>query len=162
MRGLVCAGIVIAVAVATSACASGHAAQNQSSTDAVQLHELGYNRLSPRLQNFIRSTLRDSPDGHVTEVDVYGPASRAALVKASSGDIVYPTGREATKPFYLIVFHGHFICRECTGPAGAKPPQGTIETNVWSPSVGSRDFGVQSSLPAAVSLLNRLAVIQVS
>jgi outer membrane murein-binding lipoprotein Lpp len=162
MKVLACVAAVIASAVATSGCASSHAAQHQASTNAIQLHESGYDQLSPKLQDFIRSTIRDSPDGHVTEIDVYGPGTRAALVKASSGDIVYPTGREATEPFYLIVLHGHFVCTGCSGPAGSKPPTGTIETHVWSPAAGSLDFGIQNSLPPAVSLLNRLAVIQLS
>lgn len=162
MRGSACAAVVIASALAASGCASGRAAHNQSTTDAIQLHEVGYNQLSPKLQNFIRSMIRDTADGHVTEIDVYGPATRAALVKASSGDEVLPAGRESTAPFYLIVSHGRFVCQGCRGPAGAKPPQGTIETRVWSPAAGSLDFGIQSSLPAAVSLLNRLAVIQIS
>src|SRR5262249_44087717 len=141
MKALACAAVV-ASALAASGCASSHAAQHRSSTDAI--HESG---LSPKLQNFIRTTIRDSPDSHVTEVDVYGPAPRAALVKASSGDIVYPSASERTKAFYLIVLHGHFVCTGCTGPAGAKPPQGTIETHVWSPAAGSLDFGIQNSLP---------------
>lgn len=162
MRALACAAAVIASTFAASGCASSHVAHQQSSTDAIRLHESGYNQLSLKLQNFIRSTIRDSPDGHVTEIDVYGPGTRAALVKASSGDVVYPTGREATERFYLIVSRGNFVCQECSAPAGAKPPQGTIETHVWSPVAGSRDFGIQSTLPAAVSRLKRLAVIQLS
>ena len=162
MRALACAAVVIATSLAASGCASGHAARNQTSTDAIQLHEVGYDQLPPKLQDFIRSTIRDSLDGRSTEIDVYGPASRAALVQASSGDVVVESARQRNKPFYLIVLHGHFVCGECRRPAGAKSPEGTIETHVWSPTAGTLDFGVQSSLPAAVSLLNRLAVIQVS
>ena len=162
MKALACAAAVIASALATSGCAGSHAAHRQSSTDISQLHESGYNRLSPKLQNFIRSTIRDSPDGHATEIDVYGPGTRAALVKASSGDVVYPTGREATEPFYLIVLHGHFVCQDCTGPAGHKAPRGTLETRVWSPTAGGTDFGIGNSLPSAVSSLHRLAVITLS
>ena len=93
---------------------------------------------------------------------MYGPGSRGALVKASSGDIVYPTGREATMQFYLIVAHGDFVCRPCTGPGGMKPPHGTIETHVWSPSEKAGDFGIRDSLPTAVSRLHRLATITLS
>jgi len=159
MRALACAAAVIASALAASGCANRMVVHHQSSTDAIQLQESG---LSPKLQSFIRTTIRDSHGDRLTEIDVYGPGTRAALVKASSGDIVYSTGREATEPFYLIVLHGHFVCTGCTGPAGHKPPRGTIETHVWSPKAGSLDFGIQNGLPAAVSLLNRLAVIQLS
>jgi hypothetical protein len=135
---------------------------HQTSTDAIRLHEAGYGQLSSKLLDFIRTTIRDSPDDHLTEIDVYGPGTRAALVKASSGDILYPTGRQMTEPFYLVVLHGQFVCGECSRPAGASAPQGTIETHVWSPTAGSLDFGVQHSLPPAVSLLNQLATIQLS
>jgi len=162
MKPLACAAAVLASALAASGCAGSHPAYHQSSTDAIQLHVSGYSQLSPKLQDFIRTTIRDSPNGHATKIDVYGPGTRAALVKASSGDIVYPTGGEATEPFYLIVLQGHFVCGSCSRPAGAAAPQGTIETHVWSPTAGSLDFGIQHSLPPAVSLLNHLATIQPS
>jgi hypothetical protein len=160
MRALACAAFVTALAV--SGCASSHAAQPHSSTDAIQLHELGYDQLPLERQSFICSMIRDSPNGDLTEIDVYGPGTRAALVKASSGDDVYPTGRQATKPFYLVVSHGHFVCGECSRPLGATSPEGTTETHVWTRGAGSLDFGIGDNLPAAVSLLNRLAVIQLS
>lgn len=151
-----------ACVVATSACASSHAGQNTSSTDAIQLHQSGYNALPLSLQSFIRSALKDGPpDGPVREIDVYGPGSRAALVKASSGDIVKESPGEQ-KGFYLIVLHGHFVCAGCTGPVGAKPPHGTVETRVWSRAEGGTDFGIQNGLPTAVSQLHRLATIQLS
>lgn len=162
MKALVCAGVVLASLLATAGCASSHAVHRESSTDAIQLHQSGHNELSPKLQSFIRSTIRDSPDGQASEIDVYGPGTRAALVKASSGNVVYPTGREATEPFYLIVLHGQFVCQDCSGPAGHKAPQGTIETRVWSPTAGGTDFGIGDSLPSAVSSLHRLAVITLS
>jgi len=55
--------------------------------------------------------------------------------------------REAKERFYLVVLHGRFVCNGCSGPAGHKPPHGTIETHVWS---------------AAVSRLQRLATIRLS
>lgn len=165
MKLLGCAAVLVASALATSACAGGHSTSSQSSTtktDALQLHESGDSRLSPALRNFIRSTIAGPSDGPISEIDVYGPGSRAALVKASSGDIVSESAGEEKMPFYLIVFHGHFICRSCTGPAGSKPPQGTIETRVWSHGEGAADYGIQSSLPPAVSLLNQVATITLS
>ena len=70
--------------------------------------------------------------------------------------------REAKERFYLVVLHGRFVCNGCSGPAGHKPPHGTIETHVWSAAEGSTDFGIGSSLPAAVSRLQRLATIRLS
>jgi hypothetical protein len=162
VRAIACAAAVLACALATSGCASSLAAHQQSSTDAVRLHESSYGQLSWPLRNFIHSTIASSSDDSISEIDVYGPASRAALVKASSGDGVFESPREQQKLFYLIVLHGRFVCGLCSGPAGAKPPQGTIETFIWSHGAAAAGYGIRSSLPAAVSLLNRLAVIQPS
>jgi hypothetical protein len=163
MRALACAAVLVACVLGLPACASGHSGSNQSSTDAIQLHESGYNSLPLSLQNFIHSAIKNGPpDGPVREIDVYGPGSRAALVKASSGDVVLESPGELKQRFYLIVLHGNFVCSDCTGPAGAKPPQGTIETHVWSRAEGSTDFGISHSLPAAVSQLHRLATITLS
>jgi hypothetical protein len=162
MRALACAAVLGASVLATSACGGSHAGQSQGSTDAIQLHESGSNSLPPPLQTFIRSIEAGSPDGPVDEIDVYGPGSRAALVKASSGDVVMEGASEAAQRFYLVVVHGRFVCRGCSGPPGHKPPRGTIETHVWSRSEGSTDFGISSSLPAAMSQLHRLAVIRLS
>jgi len=159
MRVLACAAAVIACALAASGCASSFAAHQHSSTDAIGLHELGYDQLSQPLREFIRSTIAQ---GSVTEIDVYGPASRADPVKASSGDVVVESPRQQKKPFYLIVLHGHFSCGTCSLPMGAKAPQGAIETYVWSHGASALDYGLRNSLPAAISLLNRLAVIQLS
>lgn len=162
MKALACAAVVIALG--TSACASGHTRSDTSTTktDAVQMHASGYNSLTPPLQNFIRSIIAAPSDGPVHEIDVYGPGSRSALVKASSGDIVVMSPREARLRFYLIVDRGRFVCGGCSGPAGHKPPRGTIETHVWSQAEGGTDFGIGSRLPAAVSRLQRLAVIKLS
>ncbi len=118
--------------------------------------------MPPSLQNFIHSTIATEPNGEMSEIDVYGPGSRAALVKASSGDVVTESPSELKRRFYLVVLHGHFVCNGCSGPAGHKPPHGTIETQVWSPAEGSTDFGISNSLPAAVSQLPRPATITLS
>jgi hypothetical protein len=162
MRALACAAVLSASVLGTSACASGHSGSNQSSTDAIQLHATGYNSLPPSLQHFVHSIEAGAVDGTVNEIDVYGPGSRAALVKASSGDVVTESPGESKQRFYLIVLHGQFVCTGCTGPAGAKPPHGTIETHVLSSTGRPTDFGLGSSLPAAVSQLHRLATITLS
>jgi hypothetical protein len=126
------------------------------------MHASGYNALGPPLRNFVRSVIAAPSDGPINEIDVYGPASRAALVKASSGDIVVMGAREARQRFYLIVARGQFVCRGCSGPAGHKPPHGTIETRVWSQAEGGTDFGICSGLPAAMAKLHRLATVRLS
>ena len=162
MRALACAAVVIALG--TSACASSHARSETSTTktDAIQLHASGYNSLTLPLQNFIRSLIAAPADGPINEIDVYGPGTRAALVRASSGDIVVMSPREARQRFYLIAARGRFVCDGCSGPAGHKPPHGTVETRVWSQAEGGTDFGICGGLPAAVSRLHRLAVIKLS
>lgn len=162
MKTLSCVALLSAIALGLSACARSHSGQDQPSTDAIQLHESGYNSLPPSLQNFVHSIEAGSPDGQVNEIEVYGPGTREALVRASSGDFVAMSPRESQLPFYLIVVHGHFVCNGCSGPAGHKPPRGAIETHVWSRAEGSTDFGISNSLPAAVSRLHRLATITIS
>lgn len=145
------AGLVLVIAATLTLAACGGSAASHSA------------QLPAPLQKFIHSTVTTSTSGNsFDEVDVYGPGSRTALVKASSGDIVYESTKEETMRFYLVVAHGHFVCDECSGPPGHKPPRGTIETFVWSAQEKSTDFGIQNGLPAAVSHLHRLAEIKYS
>ena len=168
MRAFVCAAVLVASVLATSACGGGRpepggfSTTNGTKTDAIELHESTYGPLPQSLQNFIRSIEAAPSDGPVNEIDVYGPGSRVALVKASSGDIVTESAREQKEAFYLVVLHGTFVCHGCSVPAGARPPRGTIETHVWSQAEGSTDFGISNGLPAAMSSLHRLAVIALS
>jgi hypothetical protein len=136
---------LVLVVLAASACASGHAGAGGSVSS-----------LPAPVRAHLNSLLQG--DSSVQSIDVYGPASRQALVKASSGDIVENTpGR-----FYLYVLHGHFVCTDCSGPAGHKAPSGTIETYVWSPTGGGTDYGIGHGLPSAVSSLHKLASVAVS
>jgi hypothetical protein len=114
-----------------------------------------------RITALARSTARSLGDPSVKTAQVYGPDSRYLLVKASSGDLVQKTVRER-KGYYLIVLRGHFVCDSCSGPAGAKPPHGTIATQVWSPTEGGTDFGVSDRLTPAMSRLPRPTVINLS
>ncbi len=91
-------------------------------------------------------------------VQVYGPDSRYLLVKDSSGDLVQKVASER-KGFYLIVLHGYFVCRGCTGPsAKAKPARGKIATEVWSPRTGQTDFGL-GNRPVEISHLRGPTVV---
>jgi hypothetical protein len=165
MRALACAAVLVASALGLSACGSSHSRSDTSTTKTDAIEERtssGYFSLPPSLQNFVHSTVATESTGQTSEIDIYGPGSRAALVKASSGDVVTESSGELKQRFYLIVLHGHFICNGCSPPAGVKPPHGTIETHIWSRAEGSTDFGISHSLPAAVSQLHRLAVITLS
>ncbi len=123
----------------------------------------GLSSLPKSLRSFVHSTMSDSTkDNRIDSINVYGPGSRTALVKASSGGIVYPQGNEVNDTFYLLVLHGHFNCLSCSAPARGKPPTGTIETRVWSPQEGSTDFGISGSVPSAVAKLHQLAAITAS
>jgi hypothetical protein len=140
------AAALAVVVLAASACASGHPAGRaglSSLPTAVEKQAKAYLR-----------TARATPGSSVQSIAVYGPGSRRALVRASSGDIVEQTGTG----FYLFVLQGHFVCADCSGPAGHKAPTGTFETFIWSPTAGGTDFGISHSLPSTVSRLHRLAL----
>jgi hypothetical protein len=107
-------------------------------------------QLQNRLIAEAQRTAKSLGDTSVKTAQVYGPDSRYALVQTSSADLVQKTVRER-KGFYLIVLHGHFVCDSCSVPAGAKPPRGTIATDVWSPSAGGTDFGLSHRPPAGLS-----------
>ena len=149
MKALACSLALVAIALGTSACAGG-----QAST---------YGSLPRPVRNFVQSTINARPNrGRVREIDVYGPASRAVLVTASSGDWVAESARELRERFYLIVLQGHFVCSECSAPSMVrrKPPQDTIETLVWSPGEGhASDFGLSNGLPTAMSRLHWMGTI---
>lgn len=111
-----------------------------------------------RLASEAHGTASSLEDPSVKTAQVYGPDSRYLLVKASSGDLVQKVASER-KGFYLIVLHGHFVCRGCTGPApGAKPARGKIATEVWSAKTGQTDFGIGNK-PVAISHLKGPAVV---
>ena len=144
MRTFAPAAFVVAVLMTVSACAS-------SSSSSAQLPK--------SLRTFAQSFLTDRPNRHdVTEVDVYGPGSRAALNEAASGDIVTENSREKHMRFYLLVIYGKF--QMPSGPLGGKPRGARIATSIWSPQEGETDDGVGNSPPAAMSSLHRLAVVK--
>jgi hypothetical protein len=98
-------------------------------------------------------------DPSVKTALVYGPNSRYALVKASSGDLVQ---KNAGKDYYLLVLYGHFVCGGCTGPAPeAKPARGKIATEVLSAKVRETDFGL-GNRPVAMSQLRGPSLIRIS
>jgi hypothetical protein len=124
-----------------------------------QLHPTLPARLAARLAAEARAIARSLGDPSVKTAQVYGPDSRYALVKASSGDLVERIARER-KGFYLIVLHGHFVCHGCSRPSGSKArlPRGKIATEVWAPKAGQTDFGV-GNRPVSMSHLRGPTVI---
>jgi hypothetical protein len=135
--------VLVAVTLALSACGGSHRVVTDQAP--VQHHTT----LPAPLVKLIHSFSNDS---RVTakRVEVYGPGSRRALVKASSGDLVQNIAAER-KGFYLIVLHGHFV--GFSHPAGTKAPHGTVETEVWSAAQGVTDTGINNRLPTAVHRL---------
>jgi hypothetical protein len=146
MKLLTGAGVLVAATVALSACGGSHRVVTITDRAPGPVHTT----LPAPLLKLIHSLSKDS-SVTARRVEVYGPASRRALVEASSGDLVQKIAAER-KGFYLIVLHGHFVAG--SHPQGAKPPHGTVETQVWSGTEGVTDTGISNSLPAAVYRLN--------
>lgn len=137
---LTSAGVLVAATLALSACGGSHRVVADQAS--VQQHTTLPAPLVKLIQSF-------STDRSVTakRVKVFGPGSRRALVKASSGDLVQKIAAER-KGFYVIVLHGHFVAG--SHPAGTKAPRGAVETQVWSVKEGVTDTGISNRLPAAV------------
>jgi hypothetical protein len=176
MKHVTSPAVLAAIVLTASACGGGHDGASRPSATALVDNtaarpETGTGvssgtRLSRLLREEIAALVRagrsQADQASVTRVEVYGPASRLALVRASSGSWVSESPDERNARFYLIVLYGKFVCGSCSVPRGAGAPRGTVETHVWSPAVGGTDFGLGDRLPAPVSRLPRLAVIRVA
>ena len=155
MKMFTSAGVLVAAALALSSCGGSH--KVVTTTDHIP-GPVNTTTLPAPLVKLIHSFSTDTGVSS-RRVAVYGPDSRYQLVKASSGDLVQKTAPER-KGFYLIVLHGHFV--GFSHPAGTKAPSGTVETQVWSAKEGVTDTGIGDRLPAAISGLHRLAVVNLS
>jgi hypothetical protein len=142
MKMLTGSAVLVAATLALSACGASRRVVTITHQAPAQQHTA----LPAPLMKLIRSFSRDS-GVTAKRVEVYGPGSRRALVKASSGDLVQKIAAER-KGFFLIVLHGHFVAG--SHPAGTKAPRGTVETQVWSATEGVTDTGISNRLPAAV------------
>lgn len=142
MKILTGVGALVAATLVLSACGGSHKVVKITDQAAGPVHT----GLPAPLLKLIHSF---STDSSVTakRVEVFGPGSRRALVKASSGDLVQKIAAER-KGFYLIVLHGHFVAG--SHPQGSKAPRGTLETQVWSATEGVTDTGISNRLLAAV------------
>jgi hypothetical protein len=143
MKMLTSAGVLVAVTLGLSACGGSHMLTVNAGPDLVRAG------LPAPLVMLIHSFGKDR-SVTAKRVEVYGPGSRRALVRASSGDLVQKIPAERNG-FYLIVLHGHFVAG--SHPAGTKAPRGTVETQVWSAKEGVTDTGISNRLPAGVSQL---------
>jgi hypothetical protein len=163
MKMLLGCAVLLTATLALSACGGSKKAAmvGPAFVGGEQVHTLPA-PMAKRLAAQARGMARSLGDPSVKTAQVYGPDSRYALVKASSGDLVQKLARER-KGYYLIVLHGHFVCHGCSRPPAskAKPPRGKIATEVWSPKAGQTDFGI-GNRPVALSHLRVPTVIQVS
>jgi hypothetical protein len=146
--------VLVAATLALSACGGSHMVTVNAGPDLVHV------TLPAPLVKLIHSFRTDS-SVTANRVEVYGPGSRRALVRASSGDLVQKLAAER-KGFYVIVLHGHFVAGSSgSRPAGTKAPRGTVETQVWSAKEGVTDTGISNRLPAAVYRLKGPTLVSV-
>jgi hypothetical protein len=76
-------------------------------------------------------------------VEVYGPASRSAVVQATDPSAVIGNTAAERSGCYLVVYHGHF---DWHGPSpGAKQRHYTVLTNVWCAKEGGTDLGLRTT-----------------
>ena len=158
--------VVLFIALAGSACGSGHSATQPTTTAkkaVVSAEAAALAKLPPAVRKAVEGDLRagqhPSKSSTVNAIEVYGPDTRTALNAASGGGVVVtPTER---KNYYLTVLYGQFDCVSCSRPCCNVPdPRGTIEWSVWSPTAEEGDGGLRSKLPRAVSRLHRLIRIR--
>ncbi len=109
-------------------------------------------KLSQPLRNFIHSWMARLSDGGVDQLDVYGPGTRAALVKASMGRLT----DDKSKGSYLVVLHDKYVCSGCTGPALTR-----VDIAVWSQAKGPTDWAIMKRLLPTVKKLHRVAKVSV-
>lgn len=79
-------------------------------------------------------------------------STRRAANLALGGDIVNTDAGESVWAI-VVVAKAPFVCRSCSAPAGAKPPQGTVITLVAdAKSLTVVDSGIVDSAPDLASL----------
>ena len=152
MGRLTLIGLVVSAALACAACGGGK-------QDAAAGH-----RLPKPLVERIQAEVLKQPvilgASSATSIDVYGPASHAAIEQVSSPGSVSET-RVAGK-WYLLVLHGQFAWNAPV-PAGSKQPHGKIALEVWSPKTSAGGaYSVGNRVPKAVSRLKSPTVIHLS
>jgi lambda repressor-like predicted transcriptional regulator len=106
-----------------------------------------------------RTQLGSLGDQSVDTAEIFGPAPRLELIRASEESPYRPPKASIPDPggYYLIVLRGSFVCGWCSAIGAVpghpwKPPHGTLVTIVWSPSdpyyFAAKDFTSGDLLPA--------------
>lgn len=105
-----------------------------------------------QLAALARGMARGLGDPHVTTALAIATTKNAAE-NATTPGAVPPDPKNPVA--YLIVIEGRFVCRNCPGPAGAKPPRGRVAYEIWVPGHGVSDSGLQHRMPAGLRRLGR-------
>jgi hypothetical protein len=146
-------GLVGLLVLACTACGGGAAAKQAAGKQALP---------APLVKQIKAEILKPSPIGGVSAartVEVYGPATRTALEKASLGPA--SQSLRASGAWYLLVLRGHFV-GNVPVPQGAKQPHARIAMVLWSPKSAAKAFSFADRLPHAVSDLKGPTTIHLS
>ena len=102
----------------------------------------------PRLTAITERAARLNGDRHPTWATAVLTTHAQALRSATPGDFV-PDWRGV--PVYLVTIRGQFVCNTCTGPPGAKAPNGTyISLVIDAKNFSGLDFGISPTPPPVV------------
>jgi hypothetical protein len=91
-----------------------------SSRHATSLPGLTATKLA-RLKAIVREAAKADGDARPSSVMVYATRRHEANVAGGAG-----TGVPGSQPVYLVIARGHFICSDCSRPAGAAAPSGNV------------------------------------
>ncbi len=74
-----------------------------------------------RLKAIVGEAAKAEGDVHPSSVMVFATRRHEANIAGGAG-----TGVPGSQPVYLVIARGHFVCSDCTGPAGAPAPRGNV------------------------------------
>lgn len=128
-RALALGAALVGAALLASGCASSRHATSLPGLTAKKL---------VRIEAMVRTTARADGDAHPSSATVFASRRHEANIAAGAG-----TGVPGVQPVYLVVIHGHFVCKGCSGPAGHAPPRGHVITLVLTrKTLQGLDFGI--------------------
>lgn len=126
--------LAVTTALASTAILAGGCG---SSHQATSLPGLTTAKLA-RLKVLVSKTAKADGDAHPSSVTVFASQRHKANIAAGAG-----TGVVGSQAVYLVVIRGHFVCSNCTGPAGHAPPKGDVITMVLDRrKLQGLDFGI--------------------
>jgi hypothetical protein len=111
----------------------------------------------PKVASLARGMATSLGDSHVTTAWVIETTKDAAENAMTPGAI--PPDRHNPRA-YLVLIRGHFVCRGCSRPLGAKPPRGRVAYVIWVPGRGVTDDGLQAHVPKGVRRLGRIVTLR--